>query len=136
MSFLLIIIFLFKKIINLGVGTKIDPTLCRADRLVGHVLGAVGNLPPIYTEICVKFFLLRRLLGVKTADKKQSKVQKLTKGEIIMVNIGSTSTGGKVIAITNETAQISLNSPACTEVLFFFTFLFFFFLFFSSHKFL
>jgi translation initiation factor 2 subunit 3 len=33
----------------IGVGTKIDPTLCRADRLVGQVLGAVGTLPKIFT---------------------------------------------------------------------------------------
>jgi translation initiation factor 2 subunit 3 len=33
----------------IGVGTSIDPTLCRADRLVGHVLGAPGQLPSIYT---------------------------------------------------------------------------------------
>jgi translation initiation factor 2 subunit 3 len=33
----------------IGVGTRIDPTLCRADRLVGQVLGAIGKLPKIYT---------------------------------------------------------------------------------------
>jgi translation initiation factor 2 subunit 3 len=33
----------------IGVGTRIDPTLCRADRLVGQVLGAVGMLPSVYT---------------------------------------------------------------------------------------
>lgn len=33
----------------IGVGTLIDPTLCRADRLVGHVLGAPGRLPEVYT---------------------------------------------------------------------------------------
>jgi translation initiation factor 2 subunit 3 len=33
----------------IGVGTMIDPTLCRADRLVGQVLGAVGKLPKIFT---------------------------------------------------------------------------------------
>jgi translation initiation factor 2 subunit 3 len=33
----------------IGVGTRIDPTLCRADRLVGQVLGAVGQLPQVYT---------------------------------------------------------------------------------------
>lgn len=33
----------------IGVGTRIDPTLCRADRLVGQVLGAVGKLPQIFT---------------------------------------------------------------------------------------
>lgn len=36
----------------IGVGTMIDPTLCRADRLVGQVLGSVGSLPKIYTGTC------------------------------------------------------------------------------------
>ncbi len=61
----------------LGVGTKIDPTLCRADRMVGQVLGAVGALPDIYTELEISYFLLRRLLGVRTeGDKKGAKVNK------------------------------------------------------------
>ena len=55
----------------------IDPTLCRADRLVGQVLGAVGSLPGIFTELQVSYLLLRRLLGVRTeADKKGAKVFK------------------------------------------------------------
>lgn len=58
----------------IGVGTRIDPTLCRGDRLVGQVLGYPGTLPQIYTEIEVNYFLLRRLLGVKTDDRKQTKV--------------------------------------------------------------
>ena len=59
-----------------GVGTKIDPTLCRADRMVGHVLGAVGALPDIYIELEISYFLLRRLLGVRMeGDKKGAKVE-------------------------------------------------------------
>lgn len=100
----------------IGVGTKIDPTLCRADRLVGQVLGAVGQLPSIYTELEINYFLLRRLLGVKTDDKKQTKVQKLAKNEVLMVNIGSTSTGGRVMSVKADLAKIFLTSPACTEV--------------------
>jgi len=99
----------------IGVGTKIDPTLCRADRLVGQVLGAVGKLPEIYTELEINFFLLRRLLGVKTEGEKQSRVQKLTKGEVLMVNIGSTSTGGRVLAVKNDLAKIVLIQPVCTQ---------------------
>ena len=49
----------------LGIGTKIDLTLCRADRLVGQVLAAVGALPDIYTELEISYFLLRGLLGVR-----------------------------------------------------------------------
>ena len=59
----------------IGVGTKMDPMLTRADRLVGQVLGAVGSLPEIYTELEITYYLLRRLLGVKVeGDKKGAKV--------------------------------------------------------------
>ena len=120
----------------IGVGTKIDPTLCRADRLVGQVLGAVGKLPKIFTgerntfrssiiwliscdrrsELEISLFLLRRLLGVKTEDKKQTKVSKLVKSELLLINIGSTSTGGRVLSSKADLAKIQLTSPACTEI--------------------
>lgn len=61
-------------------------------------------------------FLLRRLLGVKTEDKKQTKVSKLVKNELLLINIGSTSTGGRVISVKADLAKIQLTSPACTEV--------------------
>jgi translation initiation factor 2 gamma subunit (eIF-2gamma) len=56
------------------------------------------------------------LLGVKATgeDKKQTKVQKLTKGEVLMVNIGSTSTGGKVSnvkAVCFPSLSFSLSLP-------------------------
>jgi len=101
----------------IGVGTLVDPTLCRADRLVGQMLGAVGALPQVYVELEVSFYLLRRLLGVRVeGDKKAAKVQKLTKGEVLMVNIGSLSTGGRVLAVKADLAKIALNQPVCTEV--------------------
>jgi len=101
----------------IGVGTKIDPTLCRADRMVGQVLGAVGTLPDIYTEIEIFYFLLRRLLGVRTeGNKKAAKVTKLAKNEVLMVNIGSLSSGGRVIGEKGDMAKIALTNPVCTEV--------------------
>lgn len=101
----------------IGVGTKIDPTLCRADRLVGQVLGEIGALPDIYTEIQIKFFLLRRLVGVRTeGDRRGARVAKLTKNEMLMVNIGSLSTGGRVLAVREDSAKIQLTNPVCTEV--------------------
>ncbi|KAF8750451.1 Translation initiation factor [Rhizoctonia solani] len=76
----------------IGVGTRIDPTLCRADRLVGQVLELSGIFQP-YTL-----------------------VQKLAKNEVLMVNIGSTSTGGRVMSTKGDLVKILLTSPACTEV--------------------
>uniref|UniRef100_A0A8C9WF31 protein-synthesizing GTPase n=1 Tax=Scleropages formosus TaxID=113540 RepID=A0A8C9WF31_SCLFO len=98
----------------IGVGTKIDPTLCRADRMVGQVLGAVGALPEIFTELEISYFLLRRLLGVPI--KQRTRVQKLSKNEVLMVNIGSLSTGGRVSAVKADLAKIVLTNPVCTEV--------------------
>eukprot|EP00922_Rhytidocystis_sp_ex-Travisia-forbesii_P061903 GHVS01091671.1.p1 GENE.GHVS01091671.1~~GHVS01091671.1.p1 ORF type:complete len:455 (+),score=31.76 GHVS01091671.1:27-1391(+) len=101
----------------IGVGTRVDPTLTRADRLVGQVLGHVGRLPDCYTEIEVSFYLLRRLLGVRSQEgDKSTKVAKLKKGEFLMVNIASTSIGGRVTGIKSDMAKLELTGPVCTRV--------------------
>ena len=61
------------------------------------MLGVKGTLPDVFVEIDVKFYLLKRLLGVKTTEgEKAAKVSKLKKDETLMVNIGSLSTVGVV----------------------------------------
>lgn len=100
----------------IGVGTTIDPTLTRSDRLVGQVLGLKGHLPDVFSEVEISFFLLRRLLGVTSSDGgKGAKVQKLAKSETLLVNIGSTSTGGKVVDVKKDMAKIALMQPVCTK---------------------
>ena len=37
--------------------------------------------------------------------------------QVLMVNIGSLSTGGRVIAVKADLAKIALTTPVCTEVL-------------------
>jgi translation initiation factor 2 subunit 3 len=100
----------------IGVGLRIDPTLARADRLVGYVLGLKGHLPDVYIEIEVTYTLLRRVLGVRTADGKGAKVTKLAKGEVLMANIGSTSAGAKVRDVKLDAAILTLTTPACTAI--------------------
>lgn len=101
----------------IGVGTRVDPTLTRADRLVGQVLGHPGWLPDCYIEVDVNYYLLRRLLGVKSQDgDKSTKVSKLKKGEFVMVNVGSTSVGARVAGIKPEVAKLELTGPVCTRV--------------------
>nr|DBA34157.1 TPA: hypothetical protein GDO54_001747 [Pyxicephalus adspersus] len=43
-------------------------------------------------------------------------VQKLSKNEVLMVNIGSLSTGGRVSAVKADLGKIVLTNPVCTEV--------------------
>ena len=56
-------------------------------------------------------------MGVRTeGDKKPTKVQKLSENEILLVNIGSLSTGGRVVATKADLAKIALTNPVCTEI--------------------
>lgn len=101
----------------IGVGTSIDPTLTRADRLVGQVLGHRGKLPDVYSVVKVEFHLLRRLLGVAAAGSgKKTKVTKLTEGEALMVNIGSTGTSAMVTAVEDSVATLVLVQPVCSNI--------------------
>lgn len=92
-----------------AVGLKIDPYLTRSDRLIGQVLGYPGNLPDIYTELEVNFYLLRRLVGVRNESGDQSdKVRKIEKDETLMINVGPTSTGCKVLQTNSRTVSSPL----------------------------
>ncbi|PQP95004.1 eukaryotic translation initiation factor 2 subunit gamma-like [Prunus yedoensis var. nudiflora] len=100
----------------IGVGTTMDPILTRADALVGQVLGEVGSLPEVFVELEVNFFLLRRLLGVRTkGSERQGRVSELIRDEILMLNIGSMATAAKVLAVRNGVAKLQLNRPVCTS---------------------
>lgn len=104
----------------IGVGTLIDPSLTRADRLVGQVLGEAGTLPEIYTSLEVNYFLLRQLIGVRAVGDGQSgRVERLAPGEMLMLNVGSTATGGRIVDLgksDTKTARIELTLPVCTSV--------------------
>lgn len=45
-----------------------------------------------------------------------NKVQRLSKNEVLLLNIGSLSTGGRVLATKADLAKISLTTPVCTEI--------------------
>lgn len=43
---------------------------------------------------------MKRLVGVKTVSSGETnkKINKITKGEVLLVNVGSTSSGGRVLS--------------------------------------
>ncbi|KAH0481409.1 MAG: hypothetical protein KVP17_003530 [Porospora cf. gigantea B] len=100
----------------IGVGTQLDPKLTRSDRLVGSVLGAPGHLPDIYDEIKISYYLLRRLLGVKSDDSR-AEVSKLKSKEYLMLNIGSTTVGARVKKVDKDKmCRLSLSLPVCAGI--------------------
>ena len=61
---------------------------------------------------CCRFLLFFFVVFFFSSEQ----VQKLTKNEVLLVNIGSLSTGGRVSAVRADLAKIVLTQPVCTEV--------------------
>lgn len=67
----------------------------------------------------VNFFLLRVLVGVKTTgNEMQRVVSRLTRSELLMLNIGSMATGAQVLTVKKDLAmaKLQLTSPVCTRI--------------------
>lgn len=94
----------------IGVGTTMDPTLTRGNRLVGQVLGDIGSLPDVFVRLDVNYHL--------TKEAEKQGVANLRKNDILLVNIGSMATGAKVVAVKdNNKAKLQLtNDAVCTNV--------------------
>lgn len=91
----------------IGVGTTIDPSIARGDGLVGHVLGLVGTLPHVYSEIEISYILIPR------DEENKSYSLKLQKSETLRLNIGSLSVDAQVTATKADLAKLTLKLPAC-----------------------
>ncbi len=108
----------------IGIGTNIDPSLCRDDRLVGQTCGKVGKLPEIFSEAEISYFLMRRVVGrrpenetdpqnLQENEKKSNRVAKLCKNELLKLNINSSCVGGKVTAVNSDLVKIRFSTPVC-----------------------
>jgi len=96
----------------IGVGTQIDPSLAKSDRLVGQILGAKGALPDVYINLDINYSLMSKAVG----DKTEAKINKLKKDELLSLNIGSATSKAKVTAVKGSTFSVLLQTPVCVDI--------------------
>jgi translation initiation factor 2 subunit 3 len=100
----------------IGVGTKLDPALTKADSLIGNVLGYKNKLPPLKYELKMDIELMDRVVGIKTSDDENlMKVQNLNTNERIMINIGASTLVGIISSINKNRTIVKLIKPTCAE---------------------
>lgn len=96
-----------------GIGTLLDPSLTKADGLIGNLVGKPDTLPPTRSELTLDVYLLERVVG--TQEMKE--VDKVRKDERILLDIGTTITVGHIVSVLREdTATLRLSRPVCAEV--------------------
>jgi len=66
-------------------------------------------------ELEISLFRLPCLINVHTEEKKQTKVSKLAKNELLATNIGSTSTSEQVMGVRGDLAKVQLTLPVRLE---------------------
>ncbi|MEA1993192.1 MAG: translation initiation factor IF-2 subunit gamma [Euryarchaeota archaeon] len=92
----------------IGIGTKLDPSLTKADALAGSVAGKPGTLPPLLHEFNLETNLLDRVVG----SEKELKVSPIKRKEMLMLNVGTGKTIGFVES-PGEHSKLSLKLPIC-----------------------
>ncbi|AAK39867.1 eukaryotic translation initiation factor gamma SU (nucleomorph) [Guillardia theta] len=94
----------------IGIGTNLDPSLTKGDKLSGQMMGKSESLPPIVSKILINYRLLKRLLFL---SKDSIKSVGIKLGEIIMITVNNSSTSGKIYSKKKNNVSIELIKPIC-----------------------
>lgn len=90
-----------------AIGTKLDPSLTKADRLVGNVVGKADHLPPVYRDLRINYNLLERVVGTR----ELLRVEKIRLKEPLMITVGTAVTLGVVTRVTSDELEVKLRRP-------------------------
>ncbi len=95
----------------IGVGTSLDPSFTRADRLVGNIVGRAGKLPDIIHKLLITPQLMQRVVGME----EQKEVDNLRLNEPLMLVIGTAPTVGVITRLHGDQIELTLKRPVCAE---------------------
>ena len=97
---------------SIGVLTKLDPGIVKADALVGSGVGHAGKLPPTLSKFALEVHLLDRVVG----SKEDLKVEVLKIGEPLMLNVNAAATVGVVTELKKGRVYCTLKLPVCAAI--------------------
>ncbi|MFX1296526.1 MAG: translation initiation factor IF-2 subunit gamma [Promethearchaeota archaeon] len=100
----------------IGVGTLLDPSLTKADGLIGHIAGIPDTLPEIRNKLDLNIILLERVVGIKRKYEELIKTERIKIKEPLMLNVGISMTIGIVTSATKYNISMTLKRPVCTDV--------------------
>lgn len=92
-----------------AIGTNLDPTATKGDRLAGCIAGKEGELPEVVNSLKIKMFHLKHtVLGEKVSKLK------MKKGRYFKLIIGNIVRDACCEGYENHVASLRLQHPICT----------------------
>nr|A9AAA4.1 RecName: Full=Translation initiation factor 2 subunit gamma; AltName: Full=aIF2-gamma; AltName: Full=eIF-2-gamma [Methanococcus maripaludis C6] len=95
----------------IGVGTELDPNLTKSDALSGSLAGLPGTLPETLEKMVIKPQLLERVVG----SQDELIIEPLKTNEVLMLNVGTSTTVGVTVSARADKAEIKLKLPVCAD---------------------
>jgi len=93
------------------MGTMLDPSLTKADGLVGNVVGKPGHLPPVLDSLSIEVNLLDRIMGIE----EMKVVEKIRTNEVLVLNMNAAVSAGLVKSARQDIVELALRRPICVE---------------------
>ncbi len=94
-----------------GVGTLLDPSLTKADGLIGNFVGKPEMLPPTRFDLTLDIHLFERAVGTKELVE----IKDVNIGEDLLLDVGTAITAGNATRIRGDVAEFKLTRPVCAE---------------------
>jgi translation initiation factor 2 subunit 3 len=91
----------------IAIGTDLDPSVTKADSLVGRVLGHPGKMPKVLDRLVMDVTLLDRVVGAED----EAAVEPIKVKEPLMLNVGTATTVGMVLKSANNHVETVLKLP-------------------------
>ncbi|ACP38441.1 protein synthesis factor GTP-binding [Sulfolobus islandicus M.14.25] len=90
-----------------AIGTYLDPSLTKADNLLGSIVTLADAKVPVLWNIRIKYNLLERVVGAK----EMLKVDPIRAKETLMLSVGSSTTLGIVTSVKKDEIEVELRRP-------------------------
>ncbi len=95
----------------IAIGTELDPSVTKADNLVGRAVGHPGKLPKTVDRLNMAVTLLERVVGAED----EAAVEPIKVKEPLMLNVGTATTVGMVLKSANNVVESVLKLPVAIE---------------------
>ncbi len=92
---------------SMSIETSLDMNIGKGDNLSGNVVSIKNKLPQLTQILKIKYNLFPEVFGLN----QKIKVEPLKKGEMLMLSVNTSTTGGIISSIKEHEAEISLKLP-------------------------
>ncbi|MEM3671186.1 MAG: translation initiation factor IF-2 subunit gamma [Thermoprotei archaeon] len=95
----------------IGIQTDLDPSITKADTLMGSVIGVAGQLPEPTSELSLQAHVFQRVVGTRD----MSALDPIKVGEQIVLAVGPAIASAVVKSVSKSTLDVRLSRPVVVD---------------------